>query len=116
MFLGCLSFKVYLRRRPPLRCSKCQLYAHIAAACQGTRRCRKCGGDHELSECRESAFKCGSCGAGQMAGSRKCEQYKQAVKVQQYRKVNKGASYAKAVKQVVKCGEVEEMRRNVPLS
>ncbi len=46
-----------------------------------------------------------------MAGSRECEQYKQVGKVQQYRKVNKGASYAKAVKQVVKCGEVEEMRR-----
>lgn len=111
VFLGCLSFRVHPYRRPPLRCFKCQRYGHIVAACRGDRRCGKCGGEHEFSECKEKVVKCGSCGGGHIAGNRECEQYKQAMRVQQFRETNKGVSYAEAVKKIETCGKVSDSRR-----
>ncbi|XDV13832.1 hypothetical protein PO909_002158 [Leuciscus waleckii] len=111
VFLGCLSFKVHPYRRPPLRCFKCQRYGHIAAACRGDRRCGKCGGEHEFSESKEKVVKCGSCGGGHIAGNRECEQYKQAMRVQQFRETNKGVSYAEAVKKIATCSKVSDSRR-----
>lgn len=111
VFVGCLSFKVHPYRRPPLRCYKCQRYGHVAAACRGTRRCGRCGGDHEIFGCKEKEVKCGSCGGGHIAGSWECEQYRQAKRVQQYRDVNKGMSYAEALRRVDKGGETGEVRR-----
>jgi len=98
MFLGCVSFKVHPYRRPPLRCFKCQRYG-----CRGDRRCGKCGGEHEFSECKEKMVKCGTCGGGHIGGNRECGHYKLAMRLQQFREINKGVSYAEAVKKVATC-------------
>jgi len=41
---------------------------------------------------------CSTCGGGHIAGNRECEHYKQAMRVQQFREINKGVSYAKAAR------------------
>ncbi len=113
VFVGCFfSFKVHPYQRPLLRCCKCQRYGHIAAACQGTRRCGKCGGERGIHDCEAREFKCGSCG-GDVAGSRECKMYKQARSVQQYREVNKGVPYAEALRRVGK-GEAGGKRMGGP--
>lgn len=55
-------------------------------------------------------IKCSTCGGGHIAGSCKCEQYKQAIQVQQYRETN-----SEDVEQVAKFGEAGEgrMRSNL---
>lgn len=69
MFLGFLSFKVHPHRKPPMMCFNCQKYGHNAVALQGIRKCRKCKGEHEISDFKERVVKCGSCGGGHIAGS-----------------------------------------------
>ena len=61
-------------------------------------------------------LKCGSCGGGHIAGSRECEQYKHVMRVQQYREMNKGTTYAEALKKVTKCGEAEEGEGSPPVT
>lgn len=97
VYVGCLVFKGQPYGRPPLLCFKCQRYGHVAAVCRG--ECGKCGSNHDFSKCEEVALRCGSCGGGHIAGSRECEHYKQAAKVQSFREVNKGVTYAEAFKQ-----------------
>lgn len=99
VFIGCLSYQVKAYQRPPVRCFKCQRYGHMAASCNGGRRCAKCGGDHDIVSCGELTLKCCNCGGSHMASSRECHQFMKAKQVQEIRDQKK-MSYAEAVKKV----------------
>lgn len=99
VFIGCLSFQVRNYVRPPLRCFKCQRFGHMAAACRGNRRCAKCGGEHDLSECGVSVHQCCNCGGPHMASSRECSLFMKAKKVQEVKEQQK-ITYAEALKKV----------------
>ena len=85
--------------RPPMRCYKCQRYGHAAAVCRGTRRCGKCGEDHEFATCQVSKAKCCNCDGDHVTGHRECEHHVRAVEVEKAR-AGGGMSYAEAVKTV----------------
>ncbi|CAL9687399.1 unnamed protein product [Knipowitschia caucasica] len=107
--LGYLVYPVKPYVRPPLRCYKCQRFGHIAAVCRGSRRCGKCAGDHDRSECTSSEVKCCNCGGNHMAAFRGCEHGVRAQRVEEIR-LKENVTYAEAVKRVSQpCGA--EQRR-----
>lgn len=100
VMLGYSSYIVREYERPPLRCFKCQRFGHVVAVCEGKRRCRRCGKDHDGKECIDVP-KCCNCGGDHPASYRGCPNYVRAEKVEKVKKDNK-LSYAEAVKQVDK--------------
>ena len=111
VYIGCLSFVVKEYKRPPLRCFKCQRYGHMAASCRGSRRCAKCGGDHDIQGCEaeQAALKCCNCGGSHLASSRECSHFVKAKQVQDVKKEHK-ISYAEALKRV----EMPRVERSQP--
>lgn len=43
------------------RCYHCFNYGHIAADCNGTKACSKCGETHDSKECKAASFTCINC-------------------------------------------------------
>lgn len=99
VFFGCLSFQVKKYERPPLRCFQCQRFGHVAAACRGSKRCTKCGGEHDLLECEVTESKCCNCGGSHMASFRGCHHAEKAKQVQEVKEQHK-ISYAEALKKI----------------
>lgn len=96
--LGFQSFRVHTYIPPPVRCYKCQRYGHTALACRGARRCPRCGGDHDFSNCNQDLVCC-LCGGNHSAAYKGCQKYKDAFAVQKV-KFNYNISYAEAAKRV----------------
>lgn len=44
-----------------LNCFKCQGFNHKAKDCTKTRACKKCAGEHDVSECRSKVTRCTNC-------------------------------------------------------
>lgn len=84
----------------PLRCYNCQRFGHIAAMCKETRRCARCGGNHNYGQCGEGVLpNCCNCGGVHNVAYGGCAVMKEAVQEQQVRGGQK-VSYAEAVKMV----------------
>lgn len=58
--LGWERCKVY-EEVPILMCLKCCRYGHFAKECTNEMACKKCGGDHMISECTEKKSVCCNC-------------------------------------------------------
>lgn len=76
--------------RAPLRGFCCQEYGHVAAVWRGVRRCGRCGQGQRRSlwgECEEDEeeAKCFHCEGSQNAGSAKCPDRREGVKVDKIR-------------------------------
>lgn len=80
--LGYMSYPVRQYNHLPLRCYKCQLFGHVAAACRGTTRCGKCGENHSFRECTAELVKCCNCGGDHMPSSKVCKYHQKAVEVE----------------------------------
>jgi len=100
VMLGFMSYPVKEYERPPLRCFKCQRYGHVAAVCNGKRRCRRCSEEHDGKECT-GPVKCCNCGGEHPASFRGCHNYVKAENVERIKKERK-ISYAEAVRRVEK--------------
>lgn len=44
-----------------LQCKRCWRYGHLHHGCKFKATCRKCGGDHPVTECAEELHKCANC-------------------------------------------------------
>lgn len=106
VMLGFMSYSVKEYERTPLRCFKCQRFGHVAAVCNGKRRCRRCSKEHDGKECTEPV-KCCNCGGEHPASFRGCHNYVKAGNVERIRKEEK-ISYAEAVRRVEKNGGVSQ--------
>lgn len=63
VFYGLMKYKVGEYIPKPMRCFRCQEYAHITNACKRKARCVWCGGKHGYIEFEEGAkVKCCNCG------------------------------------------------------
>ena len=116
VLLGYVLYPVREYVRPPLRCYRCQRFGHVAAVCRGSRRCGKCGGDHEFAQCSVNQVKCCNCGGDHITSFHGCSHHVRAVKVEEVKGREK-VSYAEAVKKVLE-GEVAEgsrVERSIPL-
>lgn len=92
--LGFQSFKVHKYIPRPIRCFKCPRYGHVASTCRGSRRCSKCGEDHDFLYCTNDILCC-LCGGKHSAAFKGCQKYKDAFEINKV-KLNKNVSYAEA--------------------
>ena len=60
--LGFMSYSIRECVPKLMRCYNCQRFGHIAKACNGRRRCARCGEDHEYGQCNHEQPKCFNCG------------------------------------------------------
>lgn len=98
--IGYMSYPVRLYVPKPLRCYNCQRFGHVAIMCNETRRCARCGGNHNYGQCGENVPpKCCNCGGEHSVAYGGCTVMKEAVQVQQVR-VEQKVSYSEAVKKV----------------
>ena len=98
VFLGFMSYPVRMYVPKPLRCFNCQRFGHIAQYCKEKRRCARCGGEHEYGKCGTGVQpKCCNCGGAHSVAYGGCEVMQRENKVQKVR-VERGISYAEAVK------------------
>lgn len=95
---GYRNYKVKEFVPRPIRCFKCQRFGHTSGNCHSIRRCKKCGGNHELQECTEN-IKCVNCKGPHDAGSFECPFFLEAKEILRV-KTTKKISYSDAVKTV----------------
>lgn len=95
--LGFQSFKVNTFIPRPIRCFKCQRYGHVASTCRGSRRCPKCGEDHDFTDCTNEVSCC-LCGGKHSAAFRGCKMYQDAFEIIKIKSAH-NVSYAEDTKQ-----------------
>lgn len=52
-YFGYMRYRVREFIHKPIRYFKCQKCGHVAKLCKGTKRCAKCGGEHDYGKCGE---------------------------------------------------------------
>ena len=105
--LGGLWFDVHVFIPGPMRCYNCQRLGHFRDQCRGKKRCSRCGGEHDVSECAPGVQKyCCNCYGEHSAAYGGCPVMRQGKEVQRYRVCHQ-VSYAEAVKCVVFGGEAD---------
>lgn len=71
--IGYMSYFVRPYVPKPLRCYNCQRFGHIAAMCKETRRCARCGGNHNYGQCGEGVLpNCCKCGGAHNVAYGEC--------------------------------------------
>ncbi|GBN83511.1 hypothetical protein AVEN_266032-1 [Araneus ventricosus] len=90
-----LSVRTYIPN--PLRCFKCQRFAHSKTSCRGTLTCARCAEvGHESTDCTR-AEKCVNCKGEHTSFSRNCSAWKQEKEIIST-KIKKQISYQEAGK------------------
>ena len=97
LYFGFMRYRVREFIYKPVRCYKCQKFGHIAKLCKGTKRCAKCGGEHDYGECDEVRPKCCNCGGGHSAAYWGCELMTRETEIQSVKRKDK-VPYTEAVK------------------
>ena len=83
-------YSVRKYNRNPLICYRCSRWGHGMISCTRTMKCGVCGGNHMLKDCTSSQPpKCLSCNNSHLTGFKNCDYYKEAVKIEKLRSLNK---------------------------
>ena len=83
--------RVYPYLNRPLICKNCFGYGHPAKYCKNAMRCVKCGGSHQIVECKRIIPECIHCGGELRPGARECLKQKQKeemIKIQHQEKTS----------------------------
>lgn len=100
LYFRFMRYRVREFTHKPIRCYKCQKFGHVAKLCKGTKRCAKCGGEHDYGECGEGVKpKCCNCGGGHSAAYWGCEVMRRETEIQSVKRKDR-VPYAEAVKRV----------------
>jgi hypothetical protein len=95
--IGFLSFNVWEFVSYVLLCFKCLRMRHVAVQCKVKKRCAKCGGECDYSECGSNVkVKCCNCGGGHSTAFGRCQVQRVARQAQRDR-ISHDVSYAEAV-------------------
>lgn len=99
--LACMqSFRTALYLPKPRQCSNCWLFGHSKNSCRSKTTCRICAQQHEEKDCINSSNpKCRLCSGDHSANDKKCEKYKEEVKILEFQAENHLA-YDEAKRQV----------------
>ncbi|VDI28076.1 Hypothetical predicted protein, partial [Mytilus galloprovincialis] len=87
LLIASINPSIKLGRQNPIKIQKALSdsgYGHMAGNCSNTRKCRKCGEDHQSNECNTESPKCVNCKGDHPSNYKLCpsrEQQKQALKV-----------------------------------
>ena len=102
IYVDYMTYRVRPFERGPIRCFCCQEYGHVAAVCRRGRRCGRCGKEKcNNEECKTEEPVCLHCKGNHYVGSAGCPVRKKEAMVNNVR-VEKGVTYAEAVKTVDK--------------
>ncbi|KAF0300819.1 Nucleic-acid-binding protein from transposon X-element [Amphibalanus amphitrite] len=75
IFAGYLAYQVRRLIPRPRRCTHCQRYGHLAAACRSGVVCGTCAGDHATNTCTSTHRECAACGGGHAITAKACPKW-----------------------------------------
>lgn len=108
LYFGYMRYRVREFIHKPIRCCKYQKFGRVAKLCKGTKRCAKCGGEHDYGECGEGVRpKCCNCGGGHSAAYWRCEVMRRETEIQSVKRKDR-VPYAEAVKRAEQTKSINE--------
>ena len=105
VYIGFISYKVYLFIPRPMRCGNCQRFSHRTNQCTAPPRCVKCGDNHEYKDCTitdKTRFLCINCDDDHSAASADCPQFK-TVQLSLEIRAKQHKTYKEALLQAKEC-------------
>ncbi|XP_023213230.1 uncharacterized protein LOC111616021, partial [Centruroides sculpturatus] len=73
----------------PRLCLRCLNYGHGQANCRGSRKCLKCGRDHDATDCEADNIRCARCGGEHTADSAHCPEYQREARILKLRTLHR---------------------------